>query len=64
MTHETGQQRYRRLKRDPLRHQVLAPSYTVPPVRCLHCGHAQLMHQGLECLSYGCGCEGWNEEVT
>lgn len=68
MPRETPQQRYRRLKRDPLRGAVLAPKQTVEPVRCARegCAHARLMHGfsaqlGTECLSYGCSCEKYRE---
>lgn len=65
MTHETAQQRYRRLKADKLRRAQIAPVHTVEPVRCARdgCQHARLMHDVSafqisvpRCLAYGCGC--------
>jgi hypothetical protein len=63
MSHETPQQRYRRLRRDPLRGAQIAPLHTVQPVRCV-CGHAELMHRREtddRCLSYGCDCTEYRE---
>lgn len=61
--HETAQQRYRRQRRDPYRAAQIAPSYDVPPVKCL-CSHARLMHDDAgRCLSRACGCAQYREDT-
>lgn len=72
MTHETAQQRYRRMQRNHKRAMQIAPSLAIPPASCT-CEHPRLVHEhdpnvtgdrcvhDGRCLAKDCDCTEYRE---